>query len=61
VHHISARHPHPQPPPRELHETLAGARAEQTIKTWKTKDALRAGIEGTINRVLDLIALRRAR
>ncbi|MFI9630362.1 transposase [Streptomyces sp. NPDC052042] len=45
--------------PRELHETLTGARAEQASKTWKTKYALRAGIEGTINQALDVTGLRR--
>ncbi|MFE2750344.1 transposase, partial [Streptomyces scopuliridis] len=29
--------------PKELHETLTDARAEQATKTWKTKYALRAG------------------
>jgi hypothetical protein len=47
--------------PRELHETLAGARAEQATKTWKTKCALRAGIEGTINQALDITSLRLTR
>ncbi|MGW3174896.1 transposase [Streptomyces sp. NPDC001153] len=47
--------------PPELHETLASARAEQTTKTWKTKYALRAGIEGTINQAVDVTGLRRAR
>lgn len=61
MHHLSARHPHPQPPPRELHETLTSARAQQATKTWKTKYALRAGIEGTINQALDVTGLRRAR
>ncbi|WP_327130079.1 transposase [Streptomyces sp. NBC_01343] len=47
--------------PKELHETLADARAEQATKPWKTKCALRAGIEGTINQALDVTGLRRAR
>ncbi len=47
--------------PKELHETLTDARAEQATKTWKTKYALRAGIEGTINQALDVTGLRRAR
>jgi hypothetical protein len=36
--------------PEELHENLARARAEQKTDTWKNKYALRAGVEGTINR-----------
>ncbi|MFC8208984.1 transposase [[Kitasatospora] papulosa] len=47
--------------PKELHETLTEARAEQATKTWKTKYALRTGIEGTINQALDVTGLRRAR
>ncbi|MFI9810293.1 transposase, partial [Streptomyces sp. NPDC052301] len=47
--------------PRELHETLANARAKQATKTWMAKYALRAGIEGTINQALDVTGLRRAR
>ncbi|MFH9355344.1 transposase [Kitasatospora sp. NPDC017646] len=47
--------------PRELHETVAAARAEQKTDTWQAKYALRAGIEGTINQALDATGLRRAR
>ncbi|WP_224283940.1 IS1182 family transposase [Streptomyces sp. LS1784] len=47
--------------PRELHETVAAARAEQKTDTWQAKYALRAGVEGTINQALDLTDLRRAR
>lgn len=47
--------------PRELHENLARARAEQKTETWKNKYALRAGVEGTINQALDLTGIRRAR
>ncbi|WP_371666184.1 transposase [Streptomyces sp. NBC_01108] len=36
--------------PEHLHTVLAAARAEQKTKTWKDKYALRAGVEGTINR-----------
>ncbi|MEU2867468.1 transposase, partial [Streptomyces mirabilis] len=39
--------------PREPEEALVRARAEQKTETWKTKYALRAGIEGTINQALD--------
>ncbi|MFI2184308.1 transposase [Streptomyces sioyaensis] len=46
--------------PCELHETAA-ARAEQETDSWRTKYALRAGIEGTINQALDITGLRRAR
>jgi hypothetical protein len=47
--------------PEELHENLAGARAEQRTDTWKNKYALGAGVEGTINQALDVTGIRRAR
>jgi transposase len=47
--------------PKELHENLARARAEQKTDTWKNKYALRAGVEGTINQALDITGIRRAR
>ncbi|GAA1927279.1 hypothetical protein GCM10009753_71090 [Streptantibioticus ferralitis] len=47
--------------PREPHEALARARAEQNSDDWKDKYALRAGIEGTINQALDITGIRRAR
>ncbi|MFI6449690.1 IS1182 family transposase [Kitasatospora sp. NPDC050543] len=47
--------------PRELHENVAAARAEQNTDTWQAKYALRAGVEGTINQALDITDLRRAR
>lgn len=46
--------------PRELHETVTAARAEQKTDTWHAKYALRAGVEGTINQTLDITDLRRA-
>ncbi|WP_406723496.1 IS1182 family transposase [Streptomyces sp. GD-15H] len=47
--------------PREPHEALVRARAEQKTDTWRDKYALRAGIEGTINQALDVTGMRRAR
>ncbi|MEJ8632094.1 transposase [Streptomyces sp. MS2.AVA.5] len=47
--------------PKELHENLARARAEQKTDTWKNKYAIRAGVEGTINQALDITGIRRAR
>ncbi|WP_235990253.1 MULTISPECIES: transposase [Streptomyces] len=47
--------------PREPHEALVRARAEQKTETWKAKYALRAGVEGTINQALDITGIRRAR
>lgn len=47
--------------PRELHETLAAARTAQRTDSFKTRYALRAGVEGTINQALDVTGMRRAR
>lgn len=47
--------------PRELHENVAAAHAEQKSDAWQAKYALRAGVEGTINQALDVTDLRRAR
>jgi hypothetical protein len=47
--------------PKELHETLAAARAEQKTDSFKTRYKLRAGVEGTINQALDVTGIRRAR
>jgi hypothetical protein len=47
--------------PREPEEALARARAEQKTESWKTKYALRAGVEGTINQALDITGIRQAR
>ncbi|MDT0470204.1 IS1182 family transposase, partial [Streptomyces sp. DSM 41699] len=47
--------------PKEIHETTARARTEQDTPAWRTKYALRAGIEGTVNQALDVTGLRRAR
>jgi hypothetical protein len=47
--------------PEEPHEALVRARAEQKTDIWKSKYALRSGIEGTINQALDTTGIRRAR
>ncbi len=47
--------------PREVHEHVTAARAEQKSDTWQAKYALRAGVEGTINQALDVTGMRRAR
>ncbi|MEU6709134.1 IS1182 family transposase [Streptomyces wuyuanensis] len=47
--------------PRELHEHTTTARAEQHTESWRTKYALRAGVEGTVNQALDITGIRRAR
>ncbi|MDT0544803.1 transposase [Streptomyces lonegramiae] len=47
--------------PREAHEALVRARAEQKTETWKAKYALRASVECTINQALDITGMRRAR
>jgi transposase len=48
--------------PRELHEALARARAEQTTTTcWRDKYAIRAGAESTIHQAIATCGIRRAR
>ncbi|WP_079197731.1 transposase [Streptomyces sp. CB03911] len=47
--------------PREVHEHVAAAHAEQATDAWQAMYALRAGVEGTINQALDITGLRRAR
>jgi hypothetical protein len=47
--------------PKELHEKVTAARAEQKTTTWRGKYALRAGVEGTVNQALDRTGLRHAR
>ncbi|MFC9768748.1 IS1182 family transposase [Rhodococcus jostii] len=47
--------------PKQLHETVTAARAEQETKTWKDKYALRSGVEATINQALDHTGIRHAR
>ena len=47
--------------PRELHEALATARAEQTTAQWKARYAARAGVEGTMRQATHVTGIRRAR
>ena len=60
-----AVHQRPAPPghhrPRELHEALASARAEQTSAQWKARYAARAGVEGTMRQATHVTGIRRAR
>jgi transposase len=47
--------------PREIHEALAAARAEQATTTWQQEYAIRAGVEGTIAQATHVTGIRRAR
>jgi len=47
--------------PRDLHEALAVARAEQATAQWKALYAARAGVEGTIRQATPCHRIRRAR
>jgi transposase len=47
--------------PREEHELLMAARAEQRTPEWKEKDNMRAGIEGTFSQGVRSVGLRRSR
>jgi transposase len=47
--------------PRESHEALAAARAEQATAQWKARYAARAGVEGTMRQATHVTGIRRAR
>jgi transposase len=47
--------------PREIHEAVTAARAEQDTSQWKARYAARAGVEGTIAQATAVTGLRRAR
>jgi hypothetical protein len=47
--------------PRELHEALTSARAEQTSAQWKARYAARAGVEGTMRQATHVTGIRQAR
>jgi transposase len=47
--------------PRESHEALAAARAEQATAQWKARYAARAGVEGTMRQATHATGIRRAR
>ncbi|MDT0381853.1 IS1182 family transposase [Streptomyces sp. DSM 42041] len=47
--------------PREEHEALRQARAEQDTETWKDHYKTRAGVEGTISQAVGRCGLRRSR
>lgn len=47
--------------PREEHEALRQARAEQDTETWKDRYKTRAGVEGTISQGVQRCGLRRSR
>jgi transposase len=47
--------------PRELHEAVAAARAEQDTAQWKDRYKARAGIEGTMRQCTHVTGIRRAR
>lgn len=47
--------------PREEHEALRQARADQDTDTWKERYKIRAGVEGTISQGVQRCGLRRSR
>jgi transposase len=47
--------------PRETHQAITVARAEQDTSTWRQKYQIRAGIEGTIAQATHVTGIRRAR
>jgi hypothetical protein len=47
--------------PREIHQALTAARAEQDTTAWKARYAARAGVEGTIAQATAVTGIRHAR
>lgn len=47
--------------PREQHEALQAARAEQRTDAWKQRYDVRAGVEGTIHQAVSTTGVRRSR
>ena len=47
--------------PRELHEAVTAARADQATPDWKARYAPRAGVEGTMRQTTHVTGIRRAR
>ncbi len=47
--------------PREIHEAVTAARAEQSSRPWKQRYAIRAGVEGTIRQATAVTGIRTAR
>jgi transposase len=47
--------------PRQIHEAITAARAEQASDTWRHRYRIRAGIEGTIAQATHVTGIRRAR
>ena len=47
--------------PREVHEAVAAARAEQTTQHWHDRYKIRAGVEGTIRQTSHVTGIRSAR
>jgi transposase len=47
--------------PREIHEAVAAARAEEGTREWKDRYKARAGVEGTMHQASHVTGIRRAR
>ena len=47
--------------PREIHEAVAAARAEQDSQHWKHRYSIRAGVEGTMRQATHVTGIRQAR
>jgi transposase len=47
--------------PREIHQAVQAARAEQSTDAWKARYKIRAGVEGTVRQATHVTGIRRAR
>ncbi|WP_322975474.1 transposase [Streptomyces sp. NBC_00162] len=61
VHHLPRKHPHRGLPPRELRDLQLRVRTEQQTPEWKTRYAVRSGVEGTVNEFAHGYGMRRCR
>ncbi|MFG2632372.1 transposase [Streptomyces sp. NPDC048473] len=61
VHHHRRQRPHRGLSPRELRDLQLRVRTEQQTPEWKTRYAVRSGVEGTVNEFAHGHGIRRCR
>ena len=61
LHHLRRQRPHRGLPPRELRDLQLRVRTEQQTPAWKTRYAVRSGVEGTVNEFAHGHGMRRCR
>ncbi|MDX3247915.1 transposase [Streptomyces sp. ME18-1-4] len=61
MHHLPRKPPHRRLSPRELRDLQLRVRTEQQTADWKTRYAVRSGVEGTVNEFAHGHGMRRCR